>query len=99
MAAEQLLVVVVEVQAAAFAVAVHLAAGALSLTCPGAVAELLEALLPNLPDVVAVDIALREIAADTGSVVSDLQSKTYMLVVEGCCISVSLVFVVGIIHS
>ena len=67
MAAEQLLVVVIEVQAAAFAVAVHLAVGTLSLAGPGAVAELLEALLPNLPDVVAVDIALREIAADTGA--------------------------------
>lgn len=67
MAAEQLLIVVVEVQAAAFAVAVYLAMGTLALAGPGAVAHLLEAVLPHIPDVVAIDVALREIATDTGA--------------------------------
>ena len=62
-AEEQLAVVVVEVHAAALAVAPHLAAGAGVFVRPLAVAVRLEAVLPHLPEVVAVDVALVEIAA------------------------------------
>ena len=61
MAIEQIAVVVVQVHAAAEAVAEHPAIGALPAAGPFAVAERFEAVLPDLPETVAVDIALVEI--------------------------------------
>ena len=41
----------------------HLTFAALARACPVTVAELLEAVLPYVPEVVAVDVALRIVAA------------------------------------
>ena len=62
---EQVFVIVVEVHTVALAVLPHLAVGALALLRPRAVAELLEAVLPHIPEVILVDIALREISTHT----------------------------------
>ena len=62
MAAEQVSIVVVEMQPAAFAIAPHLARGTLVLLSPTAVAHHLEAVLPHLPKIVAIDIALVHVA-------------------------------------
>ena len=59
--------VVVEVEAVAFAVAPHFAVGTLPLACPAAVAVGLEAVFPHVPQVVAVDVALVHVAADAGA--------------------------------
>lgn len=66
-AGEQVAVVVVEVEAGAFAVAPHLARGALVLLGPAAVAHHLEAVLPHVPEIVLVDIALVHVAAHGGA--------------------------------
>ena len=67
MAAEEVTVVVVEVEAGAFAVAPHVAGGALLFVGPAAVAHHLEAVLPDVPEVVAVDISLVHVAAHRGA--------------------------------
>ena len=59
-AVEQIVIVVVEVHAVALAELPHLALGALALAGPLAVAELAKTILPHLPQVVAVDVALVE---------------------------------------
>ena len=64
MTIEQRAVVVVQVHAAAQTVAEHLTVGTLSLTRPLAVAEGLEAILPHLPEAVAVDIPLVVVRPD-----------------------------------
>ena len=64
---EEVSVVVVEVQAGAFAVAPHLAALALAFLGPASVTHHLEAVLPHIPEVVAVDVALVHVAADRGT--------------------------------
>ena len=58
------MVVVVEVHTVTLAEFPHLAILAESFVCPLAVAELLKAILPHLPDVVGVDVALVEARAD-----------------------------------
>ena len=63
MAYEQIAVVVVEVEAGAFTVAPDLAVFALAFPGPRAVAHHLEAVLPDIPEVVAVDVALVHVAA------------------------------------
>ena len=67
MAEKKVLVIVVEMHAVTLAVLPHLAVGALALLRPCAVAELLEAVLPHIPEVVFVDIALREVGAHRGA--------------------------------
>ena len=64
---EQVFVIVVEVHTIALAVLPHLAVGALALLRPRAVAELLEAVLPHIPEVIPIDIALREVGAYRGA--------------------------------
>ena len=59
------MVVVVEVHTITLAVAPHLALLASPLMRPLAVAERLKAVLPHLPEVVFIDIALVEASADT----------------------------------
>ena len=66
-AEEQVLVIVVEVHTVALAVLPHLAVGALALLRPCAIAELLEAVLPHIPEVVFVDVTLREVGAHRGT--------------------------------
>ena len=63
-AVEEFVVVVVEVHTVTLAEFPHLAILAESFVCPLAVAELLKAILPHLPDVVGVDVALVEACAD-----------------------------------
>lgn len=65
MADKQISIIVVEVHTVALAILPHLALGALALTRPIAVTELLEAVLPHIPKVVAVDVALREVGTYT----------------------------------
>ena len=67
MAEEQVLVIVVEVHAVTLAVLPHLAVSTLALLRPFAVAELLEAGLPHIPEVVFVDVTLREVGAHRGA--------------------------------
>ena len=67
MAGEQVTVVIVEVQAGPFAVAPHLTVFALAFLGPAAVAHYLEAVLPDLPEVVLIDIALVHVAAYRGT--------------------------------
>ena len=67
MAIQQLPVVVVQVHTAAQTVTEHLAAGALPLSGPFAVAERAEPIFPNLPEIIAIDIPLVEIAPDGGT--------------------------------
>ncbi len=56
------------VHAATEAVAPLLAVGATARLCPAAVAEGLEAFVPDLPEIISVDIALREsVAVDVGT--------------------------------
>ena len=63
-AVEQLAVIAVQVHAAAQAVAEHPAVGTRTPPRPLAVAEGLETVLPHIPEVVAVDVALVEVGAD-----------------------------------
>ena len=67
MANQQVAIVVIEVQAGAFAVAPHLAVLTLTFLSPRVVAHHLEAVLPHLPEVVFVDIALVHVAAHRGA--------------------------------
>ena len=67
MAAEEVAVVVVEVEAGTFAVAPDFAAFALVLVRPAAVAHHLEAVLPHVPEIVTVDVALVHVAAHRGA--------------------------------
>ena len=67
MAGEQTPLVVVEVEAGTFAVAPHLARGALVLPGPASVTHHLEAVLPHIPEIVLVDIALVHVAAHGGA--------------------------------
>ena len=64
---EQVAVVIVEVEAGAFAVAPNFAVFALAFLGPGAVAHQLETVLPDLPEVVLIDIALVHVAAHRGA--------------------------------
>ena len=64
-AVEQVVVVVVEVHTIALTEFPHLAILTLAFASPLAVAERLEAVLPHLPDVVFIDIALVETRTDT----------------------------------
>ena len=64
MAIEQPAVVAVQVHTAAEAIAEHLAGGAFAAPRPLAVAEGFEAVLPHVPEPIAVDIALVEIGTD-----------------------------------
>ena len=64
---EQVAIVIVEVQAVAFAVVPRLAAGTLTFTCPTAVTHNLETVLPYIPEVIAVDVALIHVAAHRGA--------------------------------
>ena len=66
-AGEEVAVVIVEVEAVAFAVAPLLAGGALSFAGPEAVAVGLEAVVPHLPEAVVVDVTLVEVAAYGGA--------------------------------
>lgn len=67
MAAEQVTLVVVEMEAGTLAVAPHLARGALVLPGPAAVAHHLETVLPHIPEIVLVDVALVHVAAHGGA--------------------------------
>ena len=67
MAEKKVFVIVVEVHAVTLAVLPHLAVGALALLRPGAVAELLEAVLPHIPKVVLIYITLREVGTHRGT--------------------------------
>ena len=67
MTCEQVAVVVVEMETGALAVTPYLAALALTLLGPTAVAHHLKAVLPHIPEVVAVDIALVHVAAHRGA--------------------------------
>ena len=66
-AGQQVAVVVVEVEAGAFAVAPHLAVFALAFAGPTAVAHQLEAVLPDIPEVVPVNVSLVHVAAYRGA--------------------------------
>ena len=66
-AAEQLAVVVIEVQAGAFAVAPDFAVLALSFAGPRAVAHHLKTVLPHLPEIVLVYISLIHVTAHRGA--------------------------------
>ena len=67
MADEEVLVVVVEVHAIALAVLPHLAVSTIALFRPCTVAELLEAVLPHIPEVVTIDVSLREVRSHRGA--------------------------------
>lgn len=67
MAAKQVAVVVVEVEAGAFAVAPDFAVFALVFLGPGSVTHDLEAVLPDVPKVILVDVALVHVATDGGA--------------------------------
>ena len=67
MAGKQLAVVVIEVQAGALAVTPDLAVFTLSFLGPRTVAHQLEAVLPDLPEIVLIDIALIHVAAYRGA--------------------------------
>lgn len=58
---QKILIVIVEVHTIALAELPHLAVGTLALLRPTAVAELLEAILPHIPEVIAVDVSLGEV--------------------------------------
>ena len=60
---EEVFVIVVEMHTVALAVLPHLAVGALAPLRPVAVAELLEAVLPHIPEVILIYITLREVSA------------------------------------
>ena len=62
-AEEEVFVVIVEMHAVALAVLPHLTVGTLAPLRPGAVAELLEAVLPHIPEVILIYITLREVGA------------------------------------
>ena len=64
MAEHQRIVGVVEMHAAAFAIAEKTAAVALADFCPIADAEFLELVLPNFPKIVFVNVALRKYCPD-----------------------------------
>lgn len=64
MAIEQIAVVVVEVHAAAETIAEHLAIGTRPPPSPLPIAERLEAILPHVPELILVDIALVEVGAN-----------------------------------
>lgn len=66
-AGEQVAVVVVEVEAGAFAVAPDFAVFAFAFLGPAAVAHHMEAVLPHIPEIVLVDIALVHVAAHGGA--------------------------------
>lgn len=62
-----MLLVVVQVHTAAQTETPHLAIGALPFAGPFAVAELVEAILPHVPETVPVNIPLMEIGPDGGT--------------------------------
>ena len=64
---EEVSVVVVEMEAGAFAVAPDFAVFALAFLGPASVTHHLEAVPPHIPEVVAVDVALVHVAADRGT--------------------------------
>ena len=64
---QQVAIVIVEVQAGAFAVAPDFAVFTLALPGPASIAHHLETVLPDVPEVVAVDVALVHVAADRGA--------------------------------
>ena len=67
MAHQQVTIFVIEVEAGALAVAPHLAVFTLALPGPASIAHHLETVLPDVPEVVAVDVALVHVAADGGT--------------------------------
>lgn len=67
MADQQVAVVVVKVEAGSFTVAPHFAVLALVFPSPGAVTHDLEAVLPDVPKVILVDVALVHVATDGGA--------------------------------
>ena len=67
MTIQQIAVVVVQVHPAAEAIAEHFAVGAFAALRPVAFAERLEAVLPHVPEFVAVNIALVEVGPDGGA--------------------------------
>ena len=83
MADEQVLVIVVEVHAVALAVLPHLAVGALALLRPCTVAELLEAVLPHIPEVILIYITLREVGTYAGAA-RDIAIDTYGGYTDAC---------------
>ena len=64
---QEILIIVVEVHAITFAVLPHFAIGTLALLGPATVAELLEAILPHIPEVILVDITLGEVGSYAGA--------------------------------
>ena len=56
-----------QVHAIAFAVAEHLAVGAYSLFGPTAVAIGFEAIVPDIHEVILINVSLMEVRADTGT--------------------------------
>ena len=66
-AGEQVAVIVVEVQAGAFAVTPDFTVFTLAFLGPRAVAHHLEAILPHLPEVILVDVALAHVATHRGT--------------------------------
>ena len=73
---QQVAIVIVEVQAGAFAVAPDFAVFALAFLGPASVTHHLEAVLPHIPEVVLVDIALVHVAAHRGAA-ADSAVATY----------------------
>ena len=75
-AEEEVFVVIVEMHAVALAVLPHLTVGTLAPLRPGAVTELLEAVLPHFPEVILIYIALREVGTHAGTA-RDVAIDTY----------------------
>lgn len=67
MADQQFLFFIVQVHAIAFAVTEHLAVGAYSLFGPAAVAIGFEAIVPDVHEVILINVSLMEVRADTGA--------------------------------
>ena len=60
---QQLLVVIVQVHPAALAIFPQITVGTLPFLCPATITVLLKAVLPHIPQVVLVDIALMKITS------------------------------------
>ncbi len=64
MAGDQVAVIVMEMHAASFAIAEHVAVCALSFPCPFPIAIFFEAVVPDINKAVFVDIFLMEVGTD-----------------------------------
>ena len=64
-AEHQILIIIVEMHSVTLAVLPHCAVGTLTLASPLPIAELCEAILPHIPEIVVIDIALSKVCADT----------------------------------